>query len=198
MECHVCGQEVKNERGLIAHMGKRHPGEYKKYKNQDTLKLKENEMAVDNDLSSMIKEAEQKTNDKRGLLAPPPTEEEKRRDNLANLHFRMLKQWELSRLLVSENIPQKIINGLTENVTIDDDIRQALTIEMYSLIMQPTLQSFGLMGAANEAIYKEYEKMGIKIERPIMATADAVLKEIRTRVTAVTGEKKRKLKGEES
>lgn len=186
IKCPVCGKEVVGENGLIAHMSKIHPGEYEKYKNKET------KMPASDSLLTITKEIEEKTDKSRGFLAPPLSEEERKAKNLANLQLRMLEQWRLTRLLLEGDMLSKIVNMLADKVQFDEDIKQAISIEIYSLVIQPTIESFGLMRASNEAVYKEYENLGIKVEKPATPTLDAMLKEIQSRINVRTRREVRK------
>ncbi len=153
-------------------------------------------MAESEDLLSIIKQTEERTNERRGILAAPLTEDERKAKRLANVHLRMLEQWRLVRWLLEQSVLQNIIDTLTQNVELDQDVKQALAIEMYGLIVQPTMESFGLMRAANEAVYQEFAELGAKIDKPETPTLDAILKEIQKRVSAVTEQKKGRIKKE--
>lgn len=177
-------------------MGKVHPGEYEKQRDKTELELKENKMAGSEDLLTIMKEVEERTNEGRGLLAPPLTEDERRAKRLTGVHLRMLEQWRLIRWLLEQSVLQNIIDTLTQNVELDRDVKQALAIELYALVIKPTMESFGLMRAANEAVYKEFAELGAKTEKPETPTLDAILKEIQKRVSAVTEQKKGKIKKE--
>lgn len=177
-------------------MSKAHPKQFTEFKDE-LIEKKEVKMNGGISLKELIEEAKEKTNEKRGLLAPPLTEEEKQAQKLANIDRRVLERWRLMLLAAQDNTLQKIIDSLTENVKLDEDIHQALTLEIFCLTAQPIVQTYGLFLASTELVYKEFEKLGIKIEKPSTPTLDGLLKEIQKRLQAVTTERKKKSTGED-
>lgn len=192
-------------------MRKKHPREFRELREKEELeksegRIKEIEKTRINkevtmnegiQLNDLITEAKEKTNERRGLLAPPLTETEIRIQRIANVHLRMLEQWRLMLLTAQDNTLQKIIDSLTQKVKLDEDIQQAVALETLCVSIQPVIQTHGLLAAANELVYKEFKELGVEVEKPTTPTINALLKEIEKRVAVGTAEKRKKVKGEE-
>lgn len=195
IKCPVCEEEFKGEQGVISHMTKIHPEEFQRWKEQ--LINKKEEKMENPVLQELTREAKEKTDERPGLLSPPPSAEEIHARKMAELRRSILDQYRLMLMVAEDNTLQKMIDNMAEKVKLDPDVHQALSLEMFLLTVQPIIGTQGLFNAGNEAVYKEFEKEGVKIDRPITPTLDALLKTLRSRVDIGTLEKRKKIKGEE-
>jgi len=173
-------------------MSKVHPAEFKKLNNKEKKlsqkEVKMNEVKTNNNLTfeQLMENFQKQANSDRGLLAPPETEEERRVRLLSALQAKMLQQWQVANLMVTENITDKLIEKLFKDVDLDKDIKQTLHTEIFAQIFQPILESYGLMRASNEALYQEFKSLGIEVERPKIHTLDTILREIQQRIQIAT------------
>ena len=157
--CDVCGKSVKTQRGLKQHKTLAHHSEGQAQ--QSLLELnnnkKEEQMPNENPQSTFENLSKLFTDEKRGLLAPPPTEADQRKAGLNSVRLSIVQTMQVLIEIASLTHPEKM-QEVIEEFKDEPDFRRILILDW----LDQTYRSLGKVHNLNELLVKALKKEAVE------------------------------------